>query len=617
MINFKYLHFKISEYYSFIGIKKQKESFYFYLPKGFEEQTEKDYTFAEKRDLFFQFYKILNTFKEICIAKGDLGESSKLSTRDRDGVIKSVSGSEIQDDQDNSENIFYSKLDVIGGLLNAYDEPKILALAYRLGKSDKFDVSKIHRHLHQAIYLPNNAAYIDQMTLPKKVIQFESTDIVAMYCYLFCEVKQQLKESVSPEIISLAESFRQHYLGSQDSIFDEQTYEQTLDILKDALEIIDHNTSIKDTDYWQYYEAIELFLYGDFNQSEDGEIWGISNFHSVWESMCLTYLAQNIDSFLLLKLDAEYLSPRLSARVESSVKAIDLSNVFQINNSELKPDATIYGSLSNRIKVQETYQIKIPSLNWNDAGYTTTVKGLEIEEKNVKWKDSVYHPRIAYIGQPCNLHTIKELEKHYPKDRLNRIFINKPLPANFYSFWLVAKEFDSNYLHKMYFFNHFFYLAMKKNATDWNEFNEKILKPIGANFDRNKGGSKNNVFTKSIFNYSQEKIKEHFDLFMQRVFSFEIIDIKYLTSQYFCNSDNIQEIKRRSIRKQFTYEYLLQKKLVKEYWKDSKFTIHSSFWLPSYRPNDSNLIEDGSTFMDDYIQLKNVNFQVLADNYVM
>jgi hypothetical protein len=45
-------------------------------------------------------------------------------------------------------------------------------------------------------------------------------------------------------------------------------------------------------------------------------------------------------------------------------------------------------------------------------------------------------------------------------------------------------------------------------------------------------------------------------------------------------------------------------------------SIRSSFWLPSYRPDDSELLEEGSPFMDGYIQLKNVNFMILAENYL-
>ncbi len=40
------------------------------------------------------------------------------------------------------------------------------------------------------------------------------------------------------------------------------------------------------------------------------------------------------------------------------------------------------------------------------------------------------------------------------------------------------------------------------------------------------------------------------------------------------------------------------------------------FWIPSYRPEDPKLIQNGETFIDDYIQLKNINFAVLAEKYI-
>ena len=560
MIDFKNLRFKVDNYYSFVGIKKKENRINFYLPKGFEKYAGNKRSFSEKRDLFFQFYKVINTFKEICAAKGYLEEDSKHRTQDRDGVIKSNSGSGIQDNQQNTENIFYSKLDIIGGLLNAYDEPKILSLAYRLGKSDKFDVSKIHRHLHQAIYLPNNAAYVDQMTLPKKVVQFESTDIVAMYCYLFCEVKQQLQESVSPEIASLAETFRQHYLGSQDSIFDEQTYEQTLNTLKDALETIDRNTPIKDADYWQYYEAIELFLYGDFSESEDGEIWGISNFWSVWESMCLTYLVKDLDIRSILKIDTKYLNLNLIKQYNFAKKLFDLSNIYNIN---LKPDIVLHCLAISEI--EKEYKYKIERVNWDDEGYETTIAGLEIENPEIRsWYHQTYHSRVACKNQDFK-HTFNQLEKIYKKTGSKTIIVDKPLPEDFFSFWLMKETIDIDYLRKMYYFNHFYYLALKKGVISWVDFNDKILKPLEANFSKNRSKYSDNVFAKSIFRgLSERQIKENFNNFMQKILVFKIIDIKYLSAEFFSKIENVEKIKRKSVRKQFVYEHQLQKKLIRE-----------------------------------------------------
>lgn len=639
MINFNSLQFFHSSKYSFVGIEKKEEVFRFYLPKGFSENIDQFSGFRKKCDLFFLFYRIFDKFKKICADKGYLDKVDEFGKKDRDGVIKSSKGSEIEDDGDDSENIFYSKLDIIGSLLDVYDEPKIISLAYRLGRSNKFDVSQIHKYLHQAVYLPSNAAYVDQMLLPKKVLQFESTDIVSMYCYLFCEVKQQLKEGVSTEITSLSERFREKYLRSGDSLFDEQSYEQVLDILKDALETIDHNTPIKDADYWQYYEAIELFLYGDLSKEEDGEIWGVSNFHSVWESMCLTYIAQNLDLSFLLQLDFQYVSSSLLERFNSYSKCIDLSNVLRINTVKLSPDAIIYAEFLPKIIEQKTYSIS--ATNWNDNGYYTAIDGIDIPV----FRTRQVMPRLTYTDQEplfliTNHHPISELKEIYTNIDNKTVLIDSPLPKNFYSFWEISRDIDIDFLHKMYYFNHLFFLALEKDIRDSDGFFDEIILPLGTNnaltesllrgYQNHKDRSIDRTKINRAFSDFISQLEEKYGMSMvKRIFAeffqsaefenkdaIEIIDVKYLDSNYFFDSSKIEEIKKRSVRKQFVYEYLLQKHLEKRKDKYSDLPIRSSFWLPSYRPDDLNLIEDGETFMDGYIQLKNINFAILAENYI-
>jgi len=600
MINFNSLKLRVHDRYSFVGIQKQDDELCFYLPKGFDARLSELDTFVAKRDLFFLLYKILGTFKEICIEKGYIDDLGEFGTQDRDGVINSHRGSEIQDEEDDSENIFYSKLDIITHFLKAYDEPKILALAYRLGKSNKFDVSQIHKYLHQAVYLPNHAAYVDEMLFPRRVMQFESTDVVTMYCYLFCEIKQQLGEGVNAEITALAERFRQHHLGNQDSLFDEHSYEQVLDILKDALETIDHNTPIKDADYWQYYEAIKLFLYGNWHQAENGEIWGIKNFHSVWESMCLTYIVQIVDPSLLLHLDDRYLSSRTVERAKSSAKLINLSNAFNINGSSMIPDAIVFESITHKIKDKKTY--KVSADNWDDYGYKTSIDGLDING----------YVKVAYIGQTTDNHTLNKLRELYNIDKNSGdVIINAPLPQNFYSFWEIDFPLAPEDIHKMYYFNHLFYIAIKNKFTDFDIFFTKLRDLCNKSkvFQSSVLRDKNTAHLKKKFNDFSQLFFNHYEIY------FEIIDIKYLDTKYFVSQNNIEEIKRRSIRKQFVYEHLLQKTLEKSNDLYSNGSIRSSFWLPSYLPDDSELLQDSSPFMDGYIKLKNVNFKLLAETY--
>jgi len=166
------------------------------LPKGFEDHIDRLNTFEGKRDLFFLLYRVLRQFKSICTGKGYLEPASKMVARDRDGIVRGDAGSTIATNLDESL-IFYSKLDSMGALLDAYDELKIAALGYRLGRTDRIDLSQLHRYLDRGVFLPNGAVYVDAMVLPRQQVQFEATDIVALTTWgrrIACLLNKALSE---------------------------------------------------------------------------------------------------------------------------------------------------------------------------------------------------------------------------------------------------------------------------------------------------------------------------------------------------------------------------------------------------------------------------------------
>lgn len=460
MIDFNSLKCIVNNKYSFVGIEKRQGMLYFYLPKGFTNEINRNDKFNTNRKLFFLFHKIYNTFKEICVNKGYLDPHNSIKKQGRDGLISSVKGAKINDDGNELENIFYSKLNSIDNLINIYDEPRILSLAYRLGNSDKVDISHIHKYLHKAMYLSNHTAYVDQIFLQKRSMQYQATDIVTMYCYLLCEVKHQLNEKVNSEIESLADQFQYQYLGCDGSLFNEQSYSQVLDILKDTLEQIDCNTPIKDTDYWQYYDSINSFLYGDLEQIEDGKIWGISNFYNVWESMCLTYLTQYTDPSYLLRLDTQYVSSKILEKLESVSKIIDLSNSLTTTDRvPLIPDAVVLSLITSEDKFVNGYKIQADR-HWNDNLYQTIFKDI----------DEMHDIKIGYICQKQISHTTDKLDRLYKKDKDENLIIDTLLPKKFYSFWNIPESIDFKYIHKMCYFNHLFYIALEREIITWESF---------------------------------------------------------------------------------------------------------------------------------------------------
>ncbi|AGF50355.1 sll0710 [Synechocystis sp. PCC 6803] len=306
MWNFSQLNLKTNS--DFVGIKSEPDGYAFYLPKGFDnfidkyqnaatsEDTDK---FNKVRDSFFLMYRTLRKFDRDNENNSRVTRKDAKNKKNQDQVNLSTGGISL-DYKEASECILYSKLSMIERILEAYDDLALNSIEKKARRSEEIDYSKIYKYLDRAIYLNNGAIYIDVMNLPRSMISHESTDIVDLYCFILDEIIQQLQEDVldhiydrSQDIQFLSQRFRDHYLTINHSLFDQDTFEETLSICKEALDNIDRNTHYKDADYWGLYEAIEIFLYGGLNPNlDDGDFWGIQGeqgFDYVWEDMCQTY----------------------------------------------------------------------------------------------------------------------------------------------------------------------------------------------------------------------------------------------------------------------------------------------------------------------------------------
>ena len=167
MLNFKKIKPIYDDKYSFVVIQNNNNKLQFYLPKGFNPENFN--TYDSKRDIYFLLYKILQRYKQICAENSNLKDQLK---KDRDGAIKAnCSLQEVVIIESDDEILLYSKLDVVGKMLDAYDIPKIMSLANRLAESEEVDYSQIHQYLDRAKYFPNGAAYIDTMEMPRLQIR--------------------------------------------------------------------------------------------------------------------------------------------------------------------------------------------------------------------------------------------------------------------------------------------------------------------------------------------------------------------------------------------------------------------------------------------------------------
>jgi hypothetical protein len=280
----------------FVGIRKavSGDGFEFCLPNGFDNFPEGD--FDEVRDFFFKMYRTFRKFERDNKDTNRFKINTPEYQQDQDQTTLSSGGVTMQTEE-GEDCLLYSKIKMIEQVLEAYDDLAINSIQKKVRRTEDIDYSQIHKYLDRAIYLDDDVIYVDAMDLPRPTLRYESTEIVNLYCYILDEIVQQLQADVpenikahTQDICFLAQRFKDNYLTSNQSIFNKDTFVETINILKETFDNIDKNTYYKDSDYWGLYEAIEIFLYGEINPNQsDGSYWGMWGFSLLWEDMCHTY----------------------------------------------------------------------------------------------------------------------------------------------------------------------------------------------------------------------------------------------------------------------------------------------------------------------------------------
>jgi len=275
----------------FVGIRRNENGEpEFRLPIGFNNFPKGD--FNATKQLFFRMYRTFKKFEQDNRKKFQDGKPKR-----RDNLEVGGNAYQFKDKEDN-EVILYSKISVIENMLKAYQDLALDIIERRIGRNEDIDFSKIDCYLHKAIYLPDDVIYLEEMDLARQTLQHESANIIELFCFILSELQQELEETIDRRVNELANKFREQHLTHDQSLFHEETFEVTIFSLKDILDDIDKTTAYKDDDYWQLYEAIETFLYGELdmeNTHEEGIFWGIDKFWPIWEDMCNTYAFKKFD----------------------------------------------------------------------------------------------------------------------------------------------------------------------------------------------------------------------------------------------------------------------------------------------------------------------------------
>jgi len=416
----------------FVGIRRNQETheLEFRLPRGFQDFPDSDFELTKR--FFFGMYRTFKKFEQDQKGKKNvINKQDDNKNSPKDNIEKKGDAYQFTDKEDN-DVLLYSKISMIDNLLDVYNDLSLDMIERRIGRNEEVDYSKLDQYLDKATYLPNDVIYIDEMDLPRQTFQRDATSLIDLFCFIVSELKSELEqnECIDTHVEDLSKRFKAQHLNHDQSLFNEETFEITLVILKDILNKINQTTVYKDEEYWQLYEAIEMFLYGELdmqNTDEDGIFWGISQFYQVWEDMCNTYLLFN-SNMPESKIDVIYADTKIKIKGKNIANGFD--NPFFIEFREekkwMKPDIIylknsklqVNGIPDIGITKQKEEKIKIPKELKQPASYYSIEKPKK--EGVINFSESSINSLINLFGiiftreQEEEIKKFKELKRHVP-----------------------------------------------------------------------------------------------------------------------------------------------------------------------------------------------------------
>jgi hypothetical protein len=257
-----------------------------WLPQGFQGFPDQDYPATVR--VFFSLYRVMRTYAKRFGLRNDLANK-------KDPFEIGAEGVDFSTNSDDSAVLSFAKLNLIEKVFDNFDELVLSSILTKQVTRPPQTYEQIHRFLHRATYLEADVIYLDNVPGDRAEFHTFVTELVGLFCYIYVQLNSWLRdvESIPDLVLVNANNFAERYLPVNSGLFVEDTFELTMALLKDALTSIDRNTSYKDDDYWQLYDAVELFLHGQVDlTSQNGIVWGISDYHPVWEDMCHDYFQQ-------------------------------------------------------------------------------------------------------------------------------------------------------------------------------------------------------------------------------------------------------------------------------------------------------------------------------------
>lgn len=548
-------------YGSFVGIRRDKDTqeMHFILPRGFEDF---DSNYNNIKNLFFNMYK---TFKKFLDERKGLEKILDNKPQSKDNVSVESDGSYNFTDSDDNEVIMYSKIEMIEAMIQVHKELDVETLIQESGLVEEIDYSKIDNLINNGIFLKDHSIFVDFMVSERNMIKGTPAEIIEIYCYIYNELLVELDYDVDDRVKDIAYNFSYKNLTAEQGLFNEYTFESTIIILKDRLDLVHRYTAYKDPSYWLIYDAVEKFLYSGliFDSENEKGFWGINNFSQIWEDMCNTFFINNLDESKLLYCDTELSFENL------------LNNITRKN----------FGGFSILIDrdFDNNFYIKF--------------------NENKRWMRPDLVVRNHNASSFIELLFIKGVIS-YKLEKDKSLFSNEYIVISFSPKKLIDDEASEEIKGKAFkkFISMFQIMGFRNPNKISKKYNSLTVKKINSRLYHLNGISESNFLA---------EIREIFEDDKNRLSNPDIhcIDWKYLPLSYF--KENSPELKL-NVTKQLTYDFCLHKNPFCE-----NKIIQSQFGIPYYISSDEyfQLHTDSGDRLQD-IQICKMNFNKIQRVYL-
>lgn len=546
---------------SFVGIRRDRDTkeMHFILPRGFEDF---DPNYNNVKYLFFNMYK---TFKKFVDERDNVEKILDDKPQSKDNISVKGNGSYRFTDSNDNEVIMYSKIEMIEGMIEVHKELDIETLIQQSGLVEEIDYSRIDNLINNGVFLKNHSILIDFMVGERNIIQGIPAEIIEIYCYIYNELLDELDYDINDRVKDIAYNFSYKNLTAEQGLFNEHTFESTITILKDRLDLVHRYTAYKDSSYWLIYDAVERFLYSGLifdNENEEG-FWGINNFSQIWEDMCNTFFINNLDKSEILYCDSEL-------NFENK-----LNNIIRRN----------FGGFSILV-----------DRNFDNNFY-------------IKFNESKRWMRPDLVVKNNDISSFIELLFNegvisYKVEKNRNIFNNEYIIVSFSSKKLINYEASEQMKISAFnkFINKFEVMGFRNPRKISKKYNSLIVKKINSKLYHLNGISES-IFLAEMNDIFEDDRNRHSNP------DIHCIDWKYLPLGYF--EENSPELKL-NITKQLTYDFCLHNN---PYCENK--SIQSQFGIPYYTCSDEyfQLHNDEDSSLQG-IQICKMNFNKIQSVYL-